>query len=242
MTGSRSSEDVLARARQCSAFAVHVVTACGAALALLALMAAAERAWSTMFFWLGLALAIDGLDGPLARRFEVAAALPRWSGDTLDLIVDFATYVFVPAFAIAHSGALPQMLAAPAGVAIVVTGAIYFADRRMKTADHYFRGFPALWNVAAFYLVLLMPPPALASMFVAALAILTFVPFPFIHPLRVARWRPLNIALLAAWGALALIAVARDMAPGPWVTGALCAIGLYMIAAGLFRRLTAADA
>ena len=28
----------------------------------------------------------------------------------------------------------------------------------MKTKDNYFRGFPAVWNLAAFYLYLLEPP------------------------------------------------------------------------------------
>ena len=86
------------------AFAVHVLTACGAALALLALIFATGGHWEAMFFCLGLALIVDGADGPLAREFKVAEVLPRWSGDTLDIVVDFVTYVFVPAYAIAGSG------------------------------------------------------------------------------------------------------------------------------------------
>ncbi len=124
---------------------------------------------------------------------------------------------------------------AAAGIAIATTGALYFADRRMKTHDNYFRGFPAIWNCAAFYLLLLRPSPWLTAACVAALAALTFVPFPFIHPLRVRRLRPLNLALLALWGALGFVALVRDMAPGAWVTGGLCAIGLYFVAFGLLR-------
>jgi phosphatidylcholine synthase len=71
---------------------------------------------------------------------------------------------------------------------------------------------------------------------VAILAIATFLPFPFIHPMRVARLRAFNITLLAIWGVLALITLARNMAPGPWITGALCAIAVYVIGAGLLRR------
>ena len=116
-----------------------------------------------MFLCLGVALIVDGIDGTMARRVRVAELLPRWSGDVLDLVVDFVTYVFVPAYAIAAGGLLPDLLALPAGIVIVVTGALYFADREMKTADNYFRGFPALWNVVAFYLFLLRPPPWLAA-------------------------------------------------------------------------------
>ena len=115
-----------------------------------------------MFVWLGVALIVDGVDGTIARRLKIAEVLPRWSGDVLDLVVDFVTYVFVPAYAIAAGGLLPPPLAIPLGIVIVVTGALYFADREMKTADYYFRGFPALWNVAAFYLFCSSPRPGSA--------------------------------------------------------------------------------
>jgi len=218
------------------AFAVHIFTACGAALALLALIFATGEHWAAMFFCLGLALVVDGVDGPLARAFKVTEVLPRWSGDTLDLIVDFVTYVFVPAYAIGASGLLPQVLAIPAGIVVVITGALYFADRQMKTPDNYFHGFPAVWNLAAFYLYLLEPPSWLAAAMVVALAVLTFAPIKFLHPLRVKRLRPLNIALLAAWAVLALWAVIQDLDPGPYVTWPLTAIALYFFGAGLLRR------
>jgi phosphatidylcholine synthase len=189
-----------------------------------------------MFLCLGLALIVDGADGPLAREFKVAQVLPRWSGDTLDLVVDFTTYVFVPAFAVVASGLMPDVLAIPSGVIVVITGAIYFADRRMKTEDNYFRGFPAVWNLAAFYLYLLQPPEWIGFAGVVALAVLTFLPVKFLHPLRVARLRWLNVALLAAWGVLALAAVVSGLQPGPFVTIPLCLIALYFFLAGLIGR------
>jgi len=148
--------------RALAAFAVHVFTACGAACALLALIAAASADWTLMFLWLGVALIVDGVDGTFARHLHVAELLPRWSGDVLDFVVDYGTYVLVPAYAIATGGVLPPGAALPLGLIVAVTGAIYFADRRMKTSDSYFRGFPALWNIIAFYLFLLKPAPWLA--------------------------------------------------------------------------------
>jgi phosphatidylcholine synthase len=219
-----------------SAFLVHVLTASGAALAFLALRAAVETHWPAMFMWLGLALMVDAADGPLARYLKVGETLPRWSGETLDLVVDFVTYVFVPAYAIAASGLLLGPLDAAAGILIVVTGALYFADRHMKTPDNYFRGFPALWNCAAFYLLLLRPSGWLAAAIVMVLAALTFVPFRFIHPLRVRRLRRLNLALLTVWAGLAVWALAHAMSPGRWVSGGLCAIGLYVVVAGFLRH------
>jgi phosphatidylcholine synthase len=216
-------------------FAVHVLTAAGAGCAMMALLAAVAGAWPQMFAWLGAALVVDAVDGPLARRFTVAERLPRWSGEVLDLVVDFATYVFVPAYAIAASGLMPAWLAAAAAVAIVMTGALYFADRRMKTKDNYFRGFPGIWNVVAFYLLLVKPPAGLAAAVVAALAVLTFVPIPFIHPLRVKRLRAFNLCLIVVWAILAVITLAADMMPPAWITVALCAIIAYTCVAGLFR-------
>jgi phosphatidylcholine synthase len=218
------------------AFAVHVFTACGAALALLAMILATGEHWTGMFFCLGLALIVDGVDGPLARAFNVAEMLPRWSGVTLDVVVDFVTYVFVPAFAIAASGLLPPALAIPAGVVVTISGALYFADREMKTQDNYFRGFPAVWNLAAFYLYVLAPPEWIAAAAVAALAVLTFVPFRFVHPLRVKRLRALNIVLLAIWAVLALVTIEKNLEPGPYVTAALTTIAVYFLIAGVFRK------
>jgi phosphatidylcholine synthase len=228
----------LAHAR---AFAVHVFTATGAALGLAALIYAVRADWPAMFVCLGIALIVDGLDGTFARRLRVAELLPRWSGDVLDLVVDFTTYVFVPAYAIATGGLLPELLALPAGFLIVVTSALYFADLEMKTADNYFRGFPGLWNAAAFYLFLLRPAPWLAAVIVVVLAVLTFLPFKFIHPMRVRWLRALNIVALVSWSVLALIAILQGLAPGPWVTGGLVIIGGYFVAIGLIDQLSGHD-
>ncbi len=218
------------------AFTVHIFTACGAALGFLALIMATGGHWAAMFFFLGVALIVDGLDGPLARAFKVAKLLPRWSGDTLDLVVDFVTYVFVPAYAIAASGFLPDALAIPAGLVVVISGALYFADREMKTHDNYFRGFPAVWNFAAFYLYLLAPPAWIAAAARAVLAGLSFAPVRFVHPLRVRQFRLLNITLMAAWAVLAVIALSTNLEPGPLVTWPLAAIAAYFLVAGLLRR------
>jgi phosphatidylcholine synthase len=186
--------------------------------------------WGAMFAWLGIALLIDGLDGPIARRLDVARVQPNWSGEVLDLVVDFTTYVFVPAYAITASGLLLPLAAPLLGAGIVVTGALYFADRRMKTPDNHFRGFPALWNAAAFYLFLLHLPPALGSLGIAILIVLTFAPFNVLHPIRVVRLRGLTLSLVAIWAVLVGIALADDFNPGAPVTVGLCAIAVYIVA------------
>lgn len=229
--------------RRVAAFGVHIFTALGAGLALLALMAASERQWSLMFAWLGLALAVDAIDGVLARRLAVRSVVPRWSGEVLDLVVDMLTWVFVPAYAIVTGGLLPQLLAVPLGLAIAITSALYFADARMKTADNFFRGFPGAWNVVAFFLFLLRPNPWLAAAVVLALCVLTFMPVRFVHPFRVTAHRGLTLALLATGSLLAIVALARNLEPGPYVTVPLSGICLYFLAAGLLlaRETTPKD-
>lgn len=221
--------------RTAAAFSVHIFTACGAGCALLALMAAAAGAWTRMFVWLGVAVIIDGVDGTFARRLRVAERLPRWSGDTLDFVVDFASYVFVPAYAMVTSGLLPPSVALGLGLIVTVTGTLYFADRWMKTSDSYFRGFPALWNVAAFYLFVLKPPPWLGAVAIAVLAAATFAPIHFVHPVRVPRWRRLNLAALLIWAALALSALAQNLDPPAWIAAALAAIAVYFVIVGMLR-------
>jgi phosphatidylcholine synthase len=221
--------------RTLAAFAVHTFTASGAACALLALKAAAGSDWTQMFAWLGVALIVDGVDGTFARRLRVAEVLPRWSGDVLDFVVDYTTYVFVPAYAVAVGSVLPASVALPLGLIIAVTGAIYFADRRMKTSDSYFRGFPALWNIVAFYLFALKPAPWLAALAILVLAAASFAPIYFIHPVRVPRWRIVNLVALVLWAALAIVTLLRGLDPPSVVAAGLAVIAIYFVIVGLLR-------
>jgi phosphatidylcholine synthase len=216
---------------------VHIFTALGAGVALIALLEAVREHWAAMFAWLGLALIIDAIDGPIARRLDVVRVQPNWSGEVLDLVVDFITYVFVPAYAITASGLLLPLAAPLLGIAIVVTSALYFADRRMKADDNHFRGFPALWNAAAFYLFLLHWPPAASTLAVAVLLVLTFIPLRVLHPVRVARLRRLTLTLIALWAALAVYVLVNDFNIGLPVTVTLCAIALYVVGSDAVIRL-----
>ena len=218
-------------------FCVHIFTALGAGVALLAMLEAVREHWANMFGWLGVALIIDAIDGPLARKLDVVRRQPNWSGETLDLVVDFVAYVFVPAYAITASGLLLPVAAPILGIGIVISSALYFADRRMKVSDNHFRGFPALWNAVAFYLFLLRLPPALSTLAVAALIVLTFAPFHVLHPVRVVRLRWLTLWLLASWAVLAIYTLACDFDVGAPVIAGLCAIAVYIVGSDSVIRL-----
>ncbi len=195
-----------APARVATAWAVHAFTATGAVLAFLALMAILEANWPLALVWLLAALAVDGIDGSLARWARVKEGAPRIDGAALDLIIDYLSYVFVPAVLIWRAGLVPGTLA-PALVAAILISALYnFTRLDMKTPDNYFRGFPALWNLVAFYLFVTRPSPEWAALAIALLAALTFAPVHFVHPFRVrdyGRWPALlSLIWLAATSAL----------------------------------------
>jgi phosphatidylcholine synthase len=218
---------------------VHLLTASGAVLALLALRAVHHNDWQMMFAWLGAALIVDAIDGPLARRLEVKAVLPRFSGERLDLIVDYLTYVAVPAYALIEAPILPEAWRLPAAIAILLSSLYHVADLGSKTEEGYFVGFPAIWNVVLLYLFALAPPPTIALAIVIAFVALTFVPFLAVHPFRVARLRILTCIITALW-AIAAAAAIMEPFPSPlWVQALLIATALYLTGIGLYHSLIA---
>ncbi|MBG0796794.1 phosphatidylcholine synthase [Methylocystis sp. L43] len=216
---------------------VHLFTASGAALGLIALFLAADGRFAAMFAWLGAALVVDAVDGTLARHFRVTETASFIDGAALDLVVDFLNYVVTPLVALWRSGLLDPALAAPVCAAVCACSALYFADRRMKTADYWFRGFPSLWNIVVFYLLVLRPPAAASLTLIVMMAACMFLPVAFVHPLRVKRLRPVTLVVTAVWGAAAVAAVAQDLAAASvLVKTALVATGCYFLALPLFRE------
>jgi phosphatidylcholine synthase len=194
---------------QARAFSVHLLTASGSFLAFLSLVAASEERWTAMFWWLGLALFVDGIDGPIARRLEVKEILPTWSGELLDNIIDYVTYVLIPAFALYQRGFMGENLSFLSAAIIVVSSAIYYADTGMKTKENFFKGFPVVWNMVVFTLFVIEPGPWVSFAVVVVAGILTFLPINFIHPVRVVRLRPVNLGMTLLWCAFGALALAQ---------------------------------
>jgi len=194
---------------QARAFSVHLLTASGSFLAFLSLVAASEERWTAMFWWLGLALFVDGIDGPIARKLEVKEILPTWSGELLDNIIDYVTYVLIPAFALYQRGFMGEGLSFLSAAIIVVSSAIYYADTSMKTKDNFFKGFPVVWNMVVFTLFVIEPGQWVSFAVVVVAGILTFVPINFIHPVRVVRLRPINLTMTLLWCAFGALALAQ---------------------------------
>ncbi|MGD9914604.1 MAG: phosphatidylcholine synthase [Rhizobiaceae bacterium] len=222
---------------QARAFSVHLLTASGSFLAFLSLVAASEQQWTAMFAWLGLALFVDGIDGPIARKLEVKEVLPTWSGELLDNIIDYVTYVLIPAFALYQSGFMGEWLSFISGAIIVVTSAIYYADTGMKTKENFFKGFPVVWNIVVFSLFVSAPGEWVSFGIVVFAGLMTFVPVYFLHPVRVVRLRNVNLTIFLFWGAMCCIALIEDMQPGEIVKWAIIVSGIYLFFIGAVMQL-----
>ncbi|MBP1850067.1 phosphatidylcholine synthase [Rhizobium halophytocola] len=214
------------------AFSVHILTASGSFLAFLGVVAAAEHRFVDMWWWLGLALAVDGIDGPIARRLKVKEVLPNWSGVMLDNIIDYVTYVLLPAFALYESGMIGQPWSFAAAGMIVVSSAIYYADTGMKTGENFFSGFPVVWNMMIFGFFVVEPTAEVALVFVVVSVILTFLPINFLHPVRVQRLRPLNLAMFAVWCICGGYALLAHFQTPPWLLYPFIVSSLYLYVIG----------
>jgi len=224
-----------------AAWAIHALTAAGAVLALLALAAVESGRAREALVWLLAALVIDGVDGTLARHARVSERLPRIDGPALDLVVDYLTYVFVPAWFLWRLGAFPAPVALPLTALILLSALYTFARRDMKTSDGYFRGFPALWNVVALYLYVAAPPPWLAAAVAIVLIVMTFAPVHVVHPFRVRDFGMGPPAAASIWGLATLSLLlplddrSRDVA-----LGVSLAAAAVLVAMGLVRTVRGA--
>lgn len=219
------------------ALAVHLFTATGAVLALLAILAAVQERWGLMFFWLIVAMVVDGIDGPLARRFEVKKYWPIHDGVVMDLMIDYMTWIFIPAFALFQSGLLPGWTGWLCAIAIVYGSIIYMADTRMKTRDNSFAGFPACWNMVVLVLFALKPNFWVSLVIVILLTVAMFTNLKFIHPVRTERWRAVSLPMALAWVAFAFWAVLVDFHPESWAQWGLVLTSCWLLLAGVAQQL-----
>lgn len=219
------------------AYLVHLLTASGAVFAMLAMLEAANGDWATMFFWLVVAFAVDGIDGPLARATHVQTNAPRIDGVLLDLIIDYLTYVFIPAFALFHSGLLPGWAGWFAIIVITFMSAIYFADTRMKTSDYSFSGFPGCWNMVVLVLFAIRPQFEIILVLVSILAIAMLLPIKFVHPFRTERWRWITLPTAFAWTFFAGWAAWVGFHPDSIAHWGLVVSSLWLLGAGAAQQI-----
>ena len=231
---ARMNLNLQARRPLMLAWGVHLFTATGALWGLLAIMATVQHQWQAAFFWLGLAALVDGFDGTLARRFKVKGLLPGFDGALLDNIIDYQTYVIVPAIFLYEANLLPTS-ATTAGVAMVVlASAFQFCQSDAKTDDHTFKGFPSYWNVVVFYLFVFDANPWTNFWIIASLTVLVFVPIKYLYPSRTIRFQKLTLTLTLLWGILCLIVWLQYPTFQPWMLWASLLYLVYYVGLSLY--------
>ncbi len=219
------------------ALAVHLLTASGAVFAMLAMLAAVDHEWSLMFLWLIVAFFVDGIDGPLARRYDVKTNAPIFDGVLLDLIIDYLTYVFVPAYALFKSGLVNGWSGWIIIIVITFTSAMYFADSRMKTKDYSFSGFPGCWNMVVLVLFATKPGWEVSLAITVVLAIAMFFPVKFVHPVRTKRWRNVTLPMALAWTFFAGWVAWVNFDPSSWAHWGLIVTSVYLVLAGAAQQV-----
>jgi phosphatidylcholine synthase len=236
------------------AWSVHAFTTSGIVLGFLALVAVLKNDAVAAFMWLGLALFVDGVDGSLARKARVREYTPNFDGASLDLVIDFFTYVAVPALMIYwfNMVSVPYFLDGStwsliAGALIMAVSCYTFANVGMKSSDYYFVGFPAIWNVVVLYFYLFNTGWLVNGITIVVLAILTFIPIKFVHPLRVSHWREITVPMTVLWAAMTLSLVISGRNPGydDWIYKLQLVLfgltSLYFAAISLWRTFILGD-
>lgn len=195
------------------AWLVHAYTATGAILAFLATQAATTKNFRAAFVWLFVAVLVDSTDGLLARAARVHQRLPNFSGQKVDDLVDYLTFVFVPAVIVWRADVITGLWTIPVVAAMLLSSVFGFVSEDAKTPDHFFTGFPSYWNIVALYLVVLGLSPALNAVILLILSALVFVRIGYVYPSRMTTARTVTMALGSVWGAMMLILILQLPAP-----------------------------
>lgn len=222
------------------AASVHLFTGLGIVCALLSVHALLAKAYEIAFLWLGVALIIDGIDGFFARTLDVKQRLPRFSGDKLDQVVDYVTYVFVPALALQLGGYLQGVWGGVLASLILLSSLYHFCDQDNKADDHCFVGFPAIWNIVAFHVFAFDLPGWAVAILVLACVALTFVPMRWLHPMRVRGLRPLNLAMSGLWAVAAIWTVSTGFPASAGAGAVLALVTLYGVGLAILWPLLGA--
>ena len=193
-----------------SGYLVHGYTASTLIFVALATQWILEGRYQAALIAMAVTIIIDATDGALARKYRVAETAAGIDGGTLDNIVDFLSYVFLPMLFALQT----DLFLEPTTLFItfvMFASAFGFSRTTAKLASAgFFVGFPSYWNIVVFYLFLLSSPPLLNTVLVVALALLVFIPVRFLYVSRLRRSRLLHFGLSAVWGLACLVALFLD--------------------------------
>ena len=213
-----------------AAWAVHAYTASGALMGLAGVLAVVAGDLRLAFIWMFVATFVDGTDGVLSRMVNVKAHTPNFDGARLDDIVDYLTFVFLPAFLLVMAGLVPREIAFVVAGAMLMSSAYGFAagDAKAVGADEaFFTGFPSYWNIVALYLAVMGLSPWINAAIVIGLALMVFVRIGYVYPSRTPTLKTLTLGLMAVWAVMLLAMIAMLPAPPRWLVLASLAFPVY---------------
>lgn len=222
------------------AWALHSFTGFGVVVGLFALTATFSGHPAAAVGWMLVAVIMDGLDGPLARSWGVAEACPEIDGCTLDTVVDYFNCVVVPVAFVWHFAMLPASIDLPVLAVVMFASSLWYSRTDQMTVDHWFNGFPAEWQLVVPTLFIVGASSAAVAGVLIALSVTQLTRIKFVHPVRVAERRVVNLALTLLW--VLAIAVLIEMVPNlpPWGPVVLLVGPAYQIYITV-RRTLAAD-
>lgn len=179
---------------------IHALTVTGILAGMASLVAVLNLEPTRAIVWMMLAVVIDGIDGPIARRWMTDSDLPRFDGYILDLVIDYVTCVLVPCafmwqFNVVNHGIIGELTIS----AVLGSAALWFSQTNMETDEHWFRGFPAAWNLVIPTLWLLGERQEFNVLVCVGLSVLTLSTIEFPHTIRVGRFRYINVAVTTLW-------------------------------------------
>ena len=220
-----------------TAWLIHLLTASGLLCGFLAILAITAHDWRLALLWMSVAVAVDAIDGPLSRILQTRQRLPNFDGTLLDNLVDFLTYVVVPALFMHMARLMPAETSLWVAGIVLMSSGYQFGQRDAKTSDNYFRGFPSFWNVTVFYLFLFGWDARINLIIVLLLSALIFVPIKYFYPSRAPVFRKTTLTLVLLWGALVLIVLLRFPTPQPWALWSSLACALFYVLMSIHRTL-----
>jgi phosphatidylcholine synthase len=174
-------------------YALHVLTASGAVIGMLALQGVVDGEIRIALLWLIASQILDGLDGPIARGLDVEIHAPLIDGHILDLVVDYVTCVVVPVAFMLNFAMLPEKYEALIAGFIFLTSALWFARSDIETDDNWFNGFPAAWNLAVPTFLVFDLTPTEVAIFTLVLGMSQLTYFKFPHIVRVYQLRRVTL-------------------------------------------------
>ena len=175
---------------------VHIFTGSGIIFSFMALVSVIEGYKLLTFMFLGIALLVDIVDGTLARKYKTEIIFPNIDGKTLDTIIDYINYIFIPCIMIYKFGYLPPDFTIIIPIVIICVSLYSYVNTKLVATSFSYIGFPSIWNVILLYLEILSFNQWINLFIILLFILLKFVPFRVIHPMRNVAFKKTNITFL----------------------------------------------